>query len=154
MNTQVESCTATNHCTPAPAASSHAVPMSTTRVAQEDELIDLWYHYWNALKCCIFTISPVCISLVVLLYVFASTSGWEFESDYARCGVIIGIVYASTLLFYFIVLLPLIIFTRTVDSALFSNSGSILTSSMVEISILTLFVVVSLLLTYYNTTHQ
>ena len=132
-------------------ASQGPVPMSVTRVTPEEELVDLWYHYWHALRCCLFTISPVFLALVVLLYTFAASSGWENENDYARCGVIIGLAYSAAMVFYFVILLPLIIFTRTVDSALFSNSGSILTSSMVEISILTLFVVMSLLLTSYNT---
>lgn len=118
----------------------------------EDELVNLWDHFWSAFGCSVRAIIPWLIALTCVFYVGAMSQGWNEGNEYAKWAVIVGITYAAILLVYFVVLLPLIVVSRTVDKALYSNGGTILTSSIFEISILAMFVISSLVITSYLTT--
>jgi len=134
------------------AAVTTASKSNSTKVksATDDKMVPLMQHYFNALGCCIQTLLPIFIVFVFVFYASATLTGWTDENDYAKCAVIIGLVYSAVMAFYMFVLLPLIIITRAVDTALFANGATILTSSIVEISVLCLFVVGSLLVSSYS----
>ena len=114
--------------------------------------MNLWDHFLNAFGCSVRTILPWFVGLTCVFYMGAMSQGWETGNEYSKWAVIVGIIYASVLSLYFVVLLPLILVSRTVDKALYSNGGTILTSSVLEISILAMFVISSLFITSYLTT--
>lgn len=116
----------------------------------DDHMVPLMHHYFNALGCAVQTLLPIFVAFSFVFYGSAALTGWTDENDYAKCAVIISLVYSAVMIFYLFVLLPLIIITRAVDTALFANGATILTSSIVEISILCLFVVGSLLISSYT----
>ena len=124
--------------------------MAAVKAGNGEELVNLWQHYWRALGCCVKTIVPVAVCFIVMCYASATLTGWEDDNEFAKAAVIIVLAYFAVLVFYLLVMLPLIIFTRAVDDALFTHGGSILTSSIVEISILAMLVVGSLLITSHS----
>lgn len=116
----------------------------------DDNMVPFCHHYCNALKCSITTIIPTFILLICLFYGFSALDGNINHNIYSKYAVIVALVYATILILFFFLLLPLILITRAVDKAIFANGATILTSSIIEISVLTLFVIGSLLMSAYN----
>jgi hypothetical protein len=129
-----------------------ASKVNTTKVkcATDSNMVPVVHHYFKAVGCCIKTLLPVFLAFVFVFYMSATLTGWTAENDYAKCAVIIGLMYSAVMVFYMFILLPLIIATRALDTMLFANGAAILTSSIFEISLLCLFVVGSLLVSSYN----
>ena len=103
----------------------------------QDELMSLNEQYWSTLRSCLFTIGPLFLLLILILYV---ASGATNSQMIASIGLVYVFVFMIIMGSYYCATLPFILISNMISRILFPN-GKSAKKDMIRIVLLVLGIV-------------